>query len=362
MRKYFLIFVSSLLAVASAVVSCSDSGSTSESASLHLQPSKLNVAADGKDKVSFKVTRDGVDITSSATIWQLAGETLNTDSPLKQAEFSTTNPGSYQFEARYTVNDEIERSEPVIITATNTAKTTFFRRIFAQQFTSTTCPNCPLLSKVLTKLDETDEWNDRLVRAAFHTDYRGPDPMRLSITDLYLTRYQQNGLPALFLDLRKDTHEINVESTIVKQLQRVLNDYPATCGVAIESAYDATQQEIKVTVKVTASETNDYRVLVFLLEDHLIYSQLGAAETEYEHNHTVRYAFCAELIGDKLGTIEAGQEATKTFTCSVSDEWKPENLRIVACAVNKSEDGEYYANNSAMCPIDGSIEYKYNAE
>ncbi|MEG0498783.1 MAG: Omp28-related outer membrane protein, partial [Alistipes sp.] len=79
----------------------------------------------------------------------------------------------------------------------------------------------------------------------------------------------------------------------------------------------------------------------------------------YEHNNVVREMLSMSLYGDKLGTMTANQELTKKFSKQLNGDWKPANMRVLVCALNNVND-DFCGNNSAVCPLNGSVDYKYN--
>ncbi len=343
-----------------ALSACSSSGDGNP---LSLRPSKTSVLPDGKDEVRFTVTYEGQDVTAAAAIWQLAGGDLAADTKLEGAVFTTATAGTYRFEARYESETGALVSDPVTVTAKSEggseASGKFFRRVFAQKFTSTGCTGCPALSKELDKMEESAKWEDRMVHAAFHMNYSGTDPMTVGITASYMSRYNQQALPALYYDVDVDTYCL-MQPGVTESLEKQLA-IPAGCGVAIESKYDAEANELEFTVKALADETNDFRVLPFLVEDGIVAYQVNGYPTPEEqvHNHTVRMALSASLTGDRLASLEAGAEGSKTFKTALSPNWKAENMRVVVCVLHKTDKG-FVGTNAAECALNGSVDYKYN--
>lgn len=356
MKGYFFKFIS-LFFLSTAVVSCGGTDEPTNDGLLMLKPNTNEIKANGIDKVTFAVTKDAATVTLKSEIWQIAGAD-GVDTRLEGNSFSTKQTGSYTFEARYTVDAETFTSERVTIKAVEPISEVFFRRLLTMQFTSTDCPSCPGLSTVLNRLEASETWGGRMVRTSFHMNYGGNiDPMNIELTQQYAVFLGFSGLPSCIFDLIPETREISDESKIVAHMERLQSGYPAACGVAIEATYDEASRTVNMTAKVKASETNEYRVLVFLVEDHIIAAQNGSFP--YEHNNVVRKDFSAALMGDKLGSITAGSEQTKTYTATLQGDWKAENMRVVVCALNKVGD-TFYGNNSTECPINGSIDYKYN--
>ena len=64
---------------------------------------------------------------------------------------------------------------------------------------------------------------------------------------------------------------ISIKSQIEEELQKELSNYPASCGVAVESVYNAYDRIVKITGKLTSNVTNTYRCLIYLVEDGIKY-------------------------------------------------------------------------------------------
>ena len=110
------------------------------------------------------------------------------------------------------------------------------------QLTSVGCQARPSLITTMKAIQT--EQPGRLSIASFHMDFGGmTDPMSTAATNNYRTNILGNfsGLPRFFYNLRKGTKEmISIKSQIEEELQKELSNYPASCGVADESVYNAT--------------------------------------------------------------------------------------------------------------------------
>lgn len=332
---------------------------------LTLNADKTSIAATGADKVTFQVMLGNTDVTKSASIYLVERDGTTVREKQSSAVFGSRDAGSFVFEAQYTHDGVKMTSERVEITVTpSDLKEVFYRKIFAQYFTSVGCHNCPNMYTALKNLDQA--YKDRLVIGAFHTNYQSiTDPMFLEITAKYMIEIVfQSGLPGCFLDLRPDTncYSVTPVQTTMEHIDRVLKDYPATCGVKIDSKYDESKGQVRVTFTVKASLTNEYRILPFLVEDKIIAGQdtSGTWDNNYEHNNAVRLSLSSQLVGDRLNTIEKDAEATKSYTFNIQEGWNPENLRIVVCVLDTTDGVNFCGNNSATCGINESIDYAYN--
>ncbi|MEG2365569.1 MAG: Omp28-related outer membrane protein [Alistipes sp.] len=359
MKKSLLIVATTLLFfVSAAFISCSgNSNSEEESGSLTLQAKRTSITANGIDAAKLVATKGAEDVTKRVEFWQI-GTDGAADVKLTTNMFSTKVAGAYTIEARYTAEGVKEVSNRVTITAKEETKETFFRRVLLMQFTSIFCQSCPATDKNIDGIEHGEEYADRIVRTTLHSNGMGADPMQIPVVEQYRLDFGVEGFPALVLDL-VPTSKMGSPSVdkIKSGLQHQMDGYPAICGVAIESTFDAATRKVNFTAKVKSSEAGDFRVVAFLVEDKIIGTQTG--QIGYEHNNTVREILSNSRFGDKLGTLAANAEQTKQFSTTLKAGWVAENMRVVVCALNNVND-EFIGNNAATCPVQGLIAYKYN--
>lgn len=362
MKKFFNTIAILSCFVLLAGCSGSNGETPEEGGKLSLHADKTSIKANGADKVTFTVLQGKTDVTSRARIYMIQRDDATVDEKQASAQFGSRTEGTFVFEARLDNNGTMERTESVTITATGKEEEIYHRNILGMYFTSTGCHNCPQMNSVIKNLDQ--KYLDHLVVTTFHTDFSPtlPDPMTVAITLEYMNNVlYQSGLPGFFLDVRPETkcYGNSTVKTTIENIENTLADYPAACGVKIESKYDAATKKVDVNFTVKAAVANEYRILPFLVEDGLVYSQAGA-DDNYVHDNVVRMGLASQLIGDRLGTIEKDAEATKHYSFKLNDNWNPENLRIVVCILDTANGTTFIGNNSAQCGINETIDYAYN--
>ena len=190
------------------------------------------------------------------------------------------------------------------------------------------------------------------------------DPMSTAATNSYRTNILGNfsGLPRLFYNLRKGTKEmISIKSQIEEELQKELSNYPASCGVAIESVYNASDRTVKITAKLTSNVTNTYRCLIYLVEDGIKYFQTNGAN-DYTHNNVVRAVVSTSLNGDRFnGEVNAGVESTMQRSYQLEPGWNVDNMRVIVSMLTTLDGGKTYTcNNVNECKLGESADYLYN--
>lgn len=332
------------------IIGVSCSGNTDETEQqLVLQKNKNTLDADGKDMVLFTVLQAGMDVTSDATI-----RNITTGQDLTGKSFSTTQAGSYIFEASY--EGSISGQVSVVANEVSAQVSKFVRRICAMEFTGTWCAWCPQGMTKLAYLIDT-YYDGVAYLIAVHSDGDGPDPMAIEQSDILARKFQVSSYPSCVVDMRHTMGLSESYSVMRSAFDESLNGYPAHCGVAIQSEYMEATSQAKVTVRVTSEKTSQYRLVLYAIEDGLKYPQNdGGIYRDYTHHHVLRQLLSATVDGDRLGQIAADKEDSKEYTVILDENWKAENVSFYAIVTD--ENG--YANNLAVCEaVNGNTDYEY---
>lgn len=334
------------------MMSAACSGNIDESAELVLAADKTSIVADGTDAVTFTVTLGGEDVTSSATV--------NCISPsmavVENASFTTTQAGTYSFEAEYDGN----RSSVRIVTATEApaVPSRFVREICVMEFTGQWCAQCPGGYQYLYYVVST-KYPDNAHIIALHNNTGGKDEMALAIEPEIFKNYSLTGYPSAVIDMR-DPSPLTSDTggILTKSLKSSETDYPAHCGVAVSTEGTET---VNVKVRIASEKSSDYSLAIWVVENGIKATQNvgGTYKDDYTHGHVARRLVSANWKGDSIGGIPAGEEAEKTYTIAIDPEWNLDNTSVYALAI----DAQGYVNNMAVCPIlNGNTGYRYIAE
>ena len=350
--------------------SCSGSSDETENGGtddgiLRITADNTAIQADGVEKVTFTVKLGTKDVSNESTMnLILVKESGEENMDYSVRAFSTSVPGTYVFKARYYEGKSIVSENEVTVQATSVSGgVSFYHKLLGMQFTSVGCQACPALSTTLKAIQT--EQPGRLAVASFHMDFGGvTDPMSTAATNNYRTNILGNfsGLPRFFYNMRKGTKEmISIKSQIEKELQNELSNYPASCGVAIESVHNAADRTVMVTAKITSNVTNTYRCLIYLVEDGIKYTQMNGGN-DYTHNNVVRAVVSTSLNGDRFnGEVKAGTEATMQRSCQLEPGWNVDNMRVIVSMLTTLDGGKTYTcNNVNECKLGESADYLYN--
>lgn len=319
---------------------------------LRITADKTAIQADGVEKVTFTVKLGTKDVSEESTMnLILVKESGEENLDYGVRAFSTSVPGTYVFKARYYEGKAmVSENEVTVQVAPVSGGTSYYHKLLGMQFTSIGCQACPALSTTLKAIQT--EQPGRLAIASFHMDFGGmTDPMSTAATNNYRTNILGNfsGLPRFFYNLRKGTKEmISIKSQIEEELQKELSNYPASCGVAVESVYNASDRTVKITGKLTSNVTNTYRCLIYLVEDGIKYFQTNGAN-DYTHNNVVRAVVSTSLNGDRFnGEVNAGVESTMQRSYQLEPGWNVDNMRVIVSMLTTLDGGKTYTCNNVM--------------
>lgn len=332
---------------------------------LRITADKTEIMADGVEKVTFTVRLGTKDVSEEGTMnLILIKESGEEKLDYGVRAFSTLVAGSYTFKARYYEGEAIlTENEVTVVAKPMSGGVSYYHKLLGMQFTSVGCQACPMLSTTLKSIQA--EQPGRLAVASFHMDFGNmSDPMSIAATNNYRTNILGNfsGLPRFFYNLRKGTQEmISIKSQIEGELQNELRDYPASCGVAIESTFDLSTRTVSVTAKLTSNVTNTYRCLIYLVEDGIKYFQTNGGN-DYVHNNVVRAVVSTSLNGDRFNNeVQAGREVSMSRSSQLTEGWNSNNMRIIVAMLTTLDGGKTYTcNNMNECKLGESIDYLYN--
>lgn len=304
---------------------------------LTLSSDKTELVADGEDHAVFTVLYGIEDVTDKAQINCTEG-----NGKVSSGTFTPYEAGSYTFTASY---DGVT-SDPVSITVEEAiVESRFQRHVCIMEFTGTWCAQCPEGATTLNYL-VNKAYKDKAFALAFHN----ADEYSITQEQELYKMFKWSGYPAYVTDMR-DCGLLN-EGGCSSSIEKSLYDVPTHCAAAVECHYDSTLTQVNVEAKIFSEKTMDYRLAAYVIEDKVVGKQTlstGEIQEDYIHRHMVRKMLSADVRGDKLGNIQAENEATKTYCFKMEKSWNIENLAVAVLAINK--DGE--VNNMAICPADG---------
>lgn len=249
----------------------------------------------------------------------------------------------------------------------------FHHRILLIDHTGTGCGNCPRVMDGLVALAETD-CHDHYHEVTCHGGgyAYGYNDNAYSTAAYYLDRLQSppNGYPCICFNFFGANGNVGAVSTFVSTNSSYVKAYTkydgADAGIAASSKIEGSN--VKVDLSVMAAIEQEYKVTAWVLEND-VYNpgQSGATNSTYHiyHDHCLRgiggaYS-TSDMSGDSLGVIEVGKSKDYSFSIPIESKWNKNNLEVLVI-VSAKNGGKFDVVNTALCPINGSIDYKYVEE
>lgn len=210
------------------------------------------------------------------------------------------------------------------------------RKVLIEDYSTAYCSNCPRTHDYLESIGKKRKDFTWLVH---HSGYY-PDIYTLDESLAYEWFYGGSTYaPAMMLDRTNLDHldtgsgTSPVFSPINKQQIETLLDYcvsqPAIVNVDINRNYNKDTRELAVEIsgKFQGVPSRETYLHVFLTESEIIGVQSGI-QGDYEHNNALRKVMTTTW-GDKL-TLSNSDTYLETYTCTLDQEWVPENMNIIA--------------------------------
>ena len=241
--------------------------------------------------------------------------------------------------------------------------TSFAHRIMLLQHTGTDCSNCPNLMTSLKALSELDAYMGKYQHVAAHSYNSDGDPAYSQAAANLSQAFCSGYYPELTFNLTtRNTGTSLAVSTITDIIDELHKD---TADVGIAAAAGLAGNTLGVNVQIKAAKAGQYRIAVWVLEDGIRGKQAGASEDWMNtHSNAVRAMAGATLnmriYGEKMGELQAGDTAEKSFTVALDESVKAENCKVLVVVNAAGSDGRYDLANCALCPIGGTVAYDYN--
>jgi len=235
----------------------------------------------------------------------------------------------------------------------------FTKNVLIEDYTGTWCGNC---TRVAYGIDQVLLQTNKVVTIAIHN---GNDPYHfenfIPLRDLIMP-----GSPALELPQSRLNRTITWLSPEPSNIQQVksLTGNNSGLGLALSSSISNGMIDVEVNMKFVQNYSG-LKLVVYLLEDHLIHSQTNYTSyygnitpvSNYEHNHVLRLNL-TDLLGDVITeSTSTGQQLTKSFSLPVpANISNPDNISFAAFIVQQDNS----ALNSRHANINENQTFQQN--
>jgi len=350
------------------LISATYKGTVSDTFELRVIPSKVEILSDkteiiwsGTDTASFTVIVDGKTV-NDAEIYQV-GDIQ--DIRIDNQWFTSKVNGVYTFYALYSG----VKSNIIHI---NVKPAQFLKRSVIMEAVATWCGFSPQM--IMAFHEVRAEYSDYIDIVSMHCHNSLLESTEIRGEEL-LSFMGREGTPFGFIDLFQQL--TRTKDAIVRAYSDMKMIYPVTSSVAISS--HTTTDSIIVKLKIKASQTNEYSVGAIIVEDNIVkrqrfYPDFQTHDNAYYDETFVHYGVATYQIpgtefhtGVPLGVISEGNEASYSFSIPLDKTVTPDrtvnlnNCRVIAYVMkrNAAWENRLVVNNSASCPLNGSVDYQY---
>jgi len=220
------------------------------------------------------------------------------------------------------------------------------RKVFLEDFTGHTCPNCPKAAVEIKNLENL--YGEKVVAMALHVSTTFAEPVPPTFPADYRTtegtaiddffNISAAGLPKGMINRKgyQGNHIIPYQSWAT-EVNNIINT-PLDAWISMKNTYDAVLNKVTTNLKIDFenSITDEIKLCVFLVQDSIVSPQKDASAPggkilDYVHNHMLRKGL-TPAFGESIVTnpSAATPEISKTYSLVMLSEWNPNHCKIVA--------------------------------
>lgn len=263
--------------------------------------------------------------------------------PISGRSYTTTTVGTLDIYATYVNSNGVTLTSPTIQVVVNDV-INFNKRVLIEDFTGTWCQFCPRVSYAieLVKAQTSD-----VVVTAIHRG--GTDPYNFSGAGTLEDQIGLSGYPTAMLNRSTQWSYPETATTSINQVINLTSGINPKLGVALETTTTGNTSTVNVKVKFGKNFTNNLKLVVYALEDNLIYDQTNSTTyygganpiVNFEHDHVLRAVLTSSILGENItGSTSYNSEFSKSFTYTIPSTVNASNVRFVAFVVD--------TNNAAL--------------
>lgn len=285
---------------------------------------------------------DGVDISLDATFF-VDGEAVI--GPM----FSSAEPGTFEVYAEYMLNGTMVTTDTeafqVIIPK---------RKIVVEDYTGAWCGYCPRLSAAIEAIHEI---TDDVAVVAIHND----DEMAVSFEEDLRMEFEVSGFPGGRIN--RTTNWSNPHP-----IESVTDIAGLDTDLAISIRSQLTGDDLAVEIKVVSENAlENTRLVVYLVENGILSNQVNYFDGDESSpyfgqgnpivdfvNEDVLRASLSGIFGDNITSTAALQEYTASYSATLSSDYVPANMHIIAMVVQD----DHTALNAQTASLDGFKDYE----
>ena len=247
---------------------------------------------------------------------------------------------------------------------------TFVRRSLAIRFTSTGCVNCPGMNHALEVAGENVP--DHIVPMNMHTfALNGNTALAYSNCNAFIALFGVNNYPRGFVnyygEIANNTNPTIMTDEFSGLAEEAVRELPS--NTVIGGVTRLENDTVYADISIASKEAGLYALHAFLLEDGLVYYQLGGSE-DYVHDNVIRIEMTDNLMGDNVSLEANGTYVTQLKVPVPSSVENTDNLHVVVYttyngtytgSVTDVLYGDFGAvvDNAVNIPINTLVNYAY---
>ena len=277
-----------------------------------------------------------------------------------QTRFRAISDASYTFEASYSGNGKIEKSANVVtLTAKNRSSyEKYHKNVAIYKATATWCGPCAVMTTALASLDEDAKAHS--VELCWH----GEDELALtlpgSLADcggMVISYFGGAGYPTVVFDAHSMFRGERSGADLSAAIWRIRADYPATCGIKLDTEYDQATSSKRDDAELTSSNGGDYDLgFAVLLNNQIVPGGTNPGQ-KYEH---IVCATTANYYTYSTSISPVGKNQSKSWSLNVPvGNLNVNDLSVVAFAFVRSSNGARI-DNIVEVKAGESIDYLLN--
>ena len=242
-----------------------------------------------------------------------------------------------------------EEIGPIIdLTGTFNADTTYvatevespqIKNVLLEEFTGVKCVNCPKGHEILDDLES--QYTSRFIAVSVHSKFQSdpydndPDLNNPYADSLETFLGPIPAKPSGSIDRKKfpgDDLVLLTSKWVNDVNQQMALSTPVNINITVEYIQVTRAATATITLHHTSEDTLDSRLTVMLLEDNITTLQLDVTgiDSNYVQDRVLRMTL-PSTSGMPLNiTRERGRVIVRSFNINLPDDWKDENLRIIA--------------------------------
>jgi len=286
------------------------------------------------DNIQFTVKgNNNADVSSSAIIY------VNT-TPLVTNFFTPTSPGTLSVYAVYQVSSTVSLTSPTIQIPV-TQGISFNKRVLIEDYTGTWCQYCPRVSYAISQVRL--QTTDAVVVAIHRTSGNSIDPYNFSgAATLQSTIPGFTGYPTGMLN-RKTEWNYPENNNIAQAVNLTAGTNPRI-GLAMTNSVASNTANVQVNVKF-GKNFSGLKLVVYALEDNLVYNQINATSfyggvnpiVNFDFDDVLRGFLTTSILGDDItGVTTTNGVYTKSFTYTIPAGTQASNMHFAAFVVDST--------------------------